>query len=91
MHTFFLARTAFYLLYSPSEYVWRYQMQKNAHLSSFPGFTYEECHFCPRDCGVNRYSHRGYCSSLNKISSTKKSGAWKRTQALIIFWSKTFQ
>lgn len=46
-------------------------MQKNAHLSSFPGFTYEECHFCPRDCGVNRRSHRGYCNSPAELMAAR--------------------
>lgn len=26
-------------------------------------FTYENCHFCPRSCGVNRHAARGYCHS----------------------------
>ncbi len=26
-------------------------------------FTYENCHFCPRNCGVNRHTARGYCHS----------------------------
>jgi putative pyruvate formate lyase activating enzyme len=25
--------------------------------------TYQNCHVCPRDCGVNRYQQRGYCQA----------------------------
>lgn len=34
-------------------------------------FTYEACNFCPRNCGINRHQHKGYCQSPDTITAAR--------------------
>lgn len=34
-------------------------------------FDYSDCHFCPRDCGVNRYRQTGYCRCTAAVTAAR--------------------